>query len=359
MTDCKLDSKLDSNADCKLDSNADSKIDSKLDSNADSKLNCDIKEENEYLQDIRKKQRLVYIEQEKEMKHKNRLAQLKKRNYFLPKDLLNIVLSYIPGYNIIWFSNGEFNLSINCISLHDEFTQNIGKVIYDRNSFIHHEINCECHICDLYNSINRTIRGISEYQIFNFIANAMGVQIAKICPNECYNDYTQFKSNDPDIKKRIADYFYADWHKDSRLNLHISWMRIACGNRIEFCYELMPEYYQWVDRKRYYITYECIESFIKKLLKVPKNLIDSPTDSDHIKNINDIYIRCQTTTPFIKMEYMIAKAYRYMAYEIDFIRRNPDVLENSVKKAYAFKDTTDNIRVHLSINSYLNLLGLG
>ena len=361
------------------DSKTDSNTDSKTDSNTDSKTNSKTKEQKGYLQIFQEKQRNFYIENEKQSKYKKWLTQLKKRNYFLPKDLLNLVLSYIPEYSIIWFSNGEFNLSIKALSLHHEFTQNIGKVIDNRNSFVHHEINCDCNMCMQYNTINSSIGGISEYQSFQLIANAMGVQIAKLCPDECYDDYTQFKSDNPDIKKRIADYFYADWHRDSYLNLHISWMKRVCENRIEicyeilpefcyisgikrvfenrieFCYELLPEFYKWAQKKRHYITYECMEAFIRKLLKV--TIKPNATDSEHTYIIKDMCDKCNIAS-FLKKPHIIAKTYRYMAYAIDYIRRNPILRETSIRKAREFRSETDNIRVHLAIDSYLNILGL-
>ena len=205
----------------------------------------------------------------------------------------------------------------------------------------------------------------------------MGVQIVSLCPSESYDDYNQFKSDNPDVKQRIIDYFYADWHRDSLLNLHISWMRRVCESRmeiyyeiarafwdiswikrvcktrIEFCYELMPEFYQWAQEKRHHITYECMEAFIRKLLKV--TIKPYATDSDHTYNLKYMCNKCNNA-PLHKKPHIIAKAYRYMAYAIDYIRRNPSFCEASIQKAYELKGETDNIRVHLAIDDYLALL---
>ena len=329
------------------------------------------KEEQEYLQDFQEKLRTFYLEQEKESKHRNWLTQLKKRQYFLPKDLLNLVLSFIPEYTLTWFSNGEFYLSIKSISLHNEFLENRGKVIRNHDSFIHHGV-CECAVCNQYNEFYFT-----EYDQFYFIANAMDVQIVRLCPDESYNDYNRFKSDNPDIKQRIIDYFYADWHKDSLLNLHISWMRRVCESRmeicyeiapefcniswikrvsktrIEFCYELMPEFYQWAQKKHHHITYECMEDFIRKLLKV--TIKPYATDSDHTYNLKDMCDKCNNA-PLHKKPHIVAKAYRYMAYAIDYVKRNPSFCEDSVRKAHELKGDTDNIRVHLAIDDYLALI---
>ena len=201
-------------------------IDSMTDSMTDSvhfqdSMN-DFQAEQEYLQDFQEKQRNFYLEKDKKASHEKWLTQLEKRHYPLPKDLLNLVLSFIPEYTITWFTNGELNIFVNCISLHNKFLENRGKVIGDHASFIHHGV-CECAVCNQYNNFILT-----EYEKFYFIANCMDVQIVSLCPSESYNDYNQFKSKNPDIKQRIIDYFYADWHRDSILNLHISWMKRVC-----------------------------------------------------------------------------------------------------------------------------------
>ena len=336
----------------------------------DYKTDNDSKLEEQYLQVFQEKQRDFYLSQEKESNHKKCLTHLKRRRYPLPKDLLNLVLSYIPEYSIIWFTNGEFNLSINAISLHSQFLENRGKIIRNRNSFIHHGV-CECDVCNQYNTI------LTEYDKFYFIADVMDVEIVSLCPDESYDDYNRFKSDNPNVKQRIIDYFYADWHKDSLLNLHISWMRRVCESRmeicyeiapefcniswikrvcktrIEFCYELMPEFYQWAQKKRHYITYECMEAFIRKLLKV--TIKPHATDSDHTYILKDIFDKCNNA-PFHKKPHIVAKAYRYMAYAIDYVRRNPSFCEDSVQKAHEIKGDTDNIRVHLAIDDYLALI---
>ena len=51
---------------------------------------------------------------------------------------------------------------------------------------------------------------MNECDKFYFIANAMDVEIVRLCPDESYNDYIQFKSNNRSIKKRVVDYFYDD-----------------------------------------------------------------------------------------------------------------------------------------------------
>ena len=334
----------------------------------------DFQAEQEYLQDFQEKQRNFYLEKDKKARHKNWLMQLEKRHYPLPKDLLNLVLSFIPEYTITWFSNGEFNLSINCISLHNEFLENRGKVIRNHDSFIHHGV-CECSVCNQYNFELEFY--FTEYDQFYFIANAMDVEIVSLCPDESYDDYNQFKSDNPDIKQRIIDYFYADWHRDSLLNLHISWMRRVCESRmeicyeitpefcnmswikrvsktrIEFCYELMPEFYQWAHKKRHHITYECMEDFIRKLLKV--TIKPYATDSDHTYNLKYMCDKCNNA-PFHKKPHIIAKMYRYMAYAIDYVRRHPSFCEDSIRKAHEIKGETDNIRVHLAIDDYLALI---
>jgi len=311
----------------------------------------DSKTEKEYLQDFQEKQRNFYFEKDKKAKKEKRLTQLKNRQYFLPKDLLNLVLSYIPEYTLTWFSNGEFNLSINCLSLHSQFLENNRKVIGDNNSFIYHGV-CECAVCNQYNTFDMT-----EYERFYFIANAMDVEIVSLCPREAYDDYRKFKSNNPDIKQRIIDYFHADWHRDSHLKLQISWMRRACEtceNRIEFCYELLPEFFRWAQKKRHYITYECMEAFIKKLLKIPmRNPI--ATDSEHAFVLRILVDKCMNTS-LHKKDHMVAKLYRYMVYAIDYLRRCPTFHQTSIRKAREFKNSTYNIRVHLAIDNYLNLL---
>ena len=355
----------DSMTDFKTDSKTNSKTDSKTDSKTNSKI------EEQYLQLFQEKQRDFYLENEKQSKHKKWLTHLKRRNYPLPKDLLNLVLSYIPEYSIIWFSNGEFNLSIKALSLHNQFLQNRGKVIRDHNSFIHHGV-CNCAVCNQYNEFILT-----EYEKFYFIGNSMDVQIVSLCPSESYDDYNRFKSDNPDVKQRIIDYFYADWHKDSLLNLHISWMKRVCENRIEvcykiarefcniswikrvcenrieFCYELMPEFYQWAQKKRHYITYECMEAFIRNLLKV--TIKPHATDSEHTYNLKDMIDTCNNA-PLHKKPHRVAKVYRYMAYAIDYVRRNPSFCEDTIQKAHEIKGETDNIRVHLAIDDYLALL---
>jgi hypothetical protein len=234
---------------------------------------------------------------------------------------------------------------------------------------------CECSVCNQYNFELEFY--FTEYDQFYFIANAMDVEIVRLCPDESYNDYTQFKSDNPDVKQRIIDYFYADWHRDSLLNLHISWMRRVCESRmeiyyeiarafwdiswikrvcktrIEFCYELMPEFYQWAQEKRHYITYECMEAFIRKLLKV--TIKPYATDSDHTYNLKYMCDKCNNA-PFHKKPHIIAKMYRYMAYAIDYVRRHPSFCEDSINKAHEIKGETDNIRVHLAIDDYLALL---
>lgn len=305
-------------------------------------------EEQTFLRIFQEKQRDFYLENEKQSSHKKWLTHLKRRHYPLPKDLLNLVLSFIPEYTFTWFTNGEFNLSINSISLHNEFLENRGKVIHEHNSFIHHGV-CECGVCNQYNNFILT-----EYEKFYFIANSMGVQIVSLCPSESYDDYNQFKSDNPDIKQRIIDYIYDDWHRDSLLNLHISWMKRVCENRIEFCYELLPEFYQWANRKRYGITYDCMETFIKKLLKV--DIKPNATDLDHANVIKLLCDKC-TRVSFEKKAPIVAKAYRYMACAIDYVRRQPILLETSIRKAHEFKNETHSIRLHLAIDNYLNLLG--
>jgi len=318
------------------------------DSKTNSMTDSDSKIEEQYLQVFQEKQRDFYLENEKQSNHKKWLTHLKRRNYPLPKDLLNLVLSYIPEYSIIWFSNGEFNLSINALSLHHQFLQNRGKIIGDHNSFIHHGV-CECGVCNQYNEFILT-----EYEKFYFIGNSMDVQIVRLCPSESYDDYNRFKSKNPDIKQRIIDYFYDDWHRDSLLNLHISWMKRVCENRIEFCYELLPEFFQWAQKKRHYITYDCMEGFIRKLLKV--TIKPNATDLDHANAIKLLCDKC-TIAPFQKKPHIIAKTYRYMAYTIDYVKRQPILRETSIRKADEFKSESNNIRLHLAIDNYLEVFG--
>jgi len=303
-------------------------------------------EELEYLQDFQEKQRTFYLQQEKQSMKENWLTQLTKRQYFLPNDLINLVLSFIPEYYLIWFTNGQYNLSIKTISLHNEFLENRGKVIRDHNSFVNHK-DCECNMCSHFNQFYFT-----EYDQFYFIANSMDVQIVSLCPSESYNDYNQFKSNNPDIKQRIVDYFYDDWHKDSLLNLHISWMKRVCDNRIEFCYELLPEFYQWANKKHILITYESIETFINKLLNV--TVTPNATDFDHATTIKLMCDKC-TRASFDKKPHIIAKAYRYMSHFFHYVRQNPTLLETSIRKAHEFKYHTRNIRAILAIDTFLSL----
>jgi hypothetical protein len=329
------------------------------------------KTEEQYLQLFQEKQRDFYLENEKQSMKQKRLTHLKRRRYPLPKDLLNLVLSYIPEYSIIWFSNGEFNLSIKALSLHNEFLENRGKVIHNQDYFVHHG-ECMCSVCSHYIEFY-----VTEYDQFYFIANSMDVEIVRLCPDESYDDYNRFKSDNPDVKQRIIDYFYADWHRDSLLNLHISWMKRVCESRIEvcykisrefcnvswikrvcknrteFCYELLPEFYQWARKKGHYITYESMEAFIRKLLKV--TIKPNATDSDHTTILKDMFEKCNNA-PFHKKPHIVAKAYRYMAYAIDYVRRNPSFYEDSIRKAHEIKGDTDNIRVHLAIDDYLALI---
>ena len=305
-------------------------------------------EEQEYLQDFQEKQRNFYIEQEKKSKYQNWLSHLEKRQYFLPNDLLKIVLSFIPEYYLIWFTNGQYTLSINTISLHNQFLENRGKVIRDHDSFVNHG-ECDCHMCNHFNEFYFT-----EYDQFYFIANSMDVQIVSLCPSESYDDYNRFKSDNPDVKQRIVEYFYADWHKDSLLNLHISWMRRVCENHIEFCYELLPEFYKWAQKKRHCITYESMEAFIKKLLKVTIN--PNATDLDHANYIKLLCDKCAISS-FEKKAHIVAKAYRYMAHAIDYVKRNPTLCETSVRKAHEFKSETRSIRLQLAIDNFLTVFG--
>ena len=303
-------------------------------------------EELEYLQDFQEKQRIFYLQQEKQSMKENWLTHLSKRQYFLPNDLINLVLSFIPEYYLIWFTNGQYNISIKTISLHNEFLENRSKVIRDHDSFVNHE-ECDCGVCSHFNQFYFT-----EYDQFYFIANSMDVQIVSLCPSESYNDYNQFKSNNPDVKQRIVEYFYADWHKDSLLNLHISWMKRVCLNRIPFCYELLPEFYQWANKKHLLITYQSIHDFINKLLHVTT---PNATDLNHATNIKLFCDKC-TSASFDKKPHIIAKAYRYMSHFIHYVRQNTALLETSIRKAHEFKYHTRNIRAILAIDYFLSFV---
>ena len=96
-----------------------------------------------------------------------------------------------------------------------------------------------------------------------------------------------------------------------------------------------------------------MEAFIRKLLKV--TIKPHATDSDHIYMIKDMCYKCNIA-PLHKKPHIVAKTYRYMAYAIDYIRRNPSFCAYSVRKAHEIKGDTDNIRVHLAIDDYLTLI---
>jgi hypothetical protein len=115
----------------------------------------------------------------------------------------------------------------------------------------------------------------------------------------------------------------------------------------------MPEFYQWAQKKRHYITYECMEAFIRNLLKV--SIKPHATDLEHSYNLKDMIDKCNNA-PLHKKPYIVAKVYRYMAYAIDYVRRNPSFYEDSIRKAHEIKGDTDNIRVHLAIDDYLALI---
>ena len=96
-----------------------------------------------------------------------------------------------------------------------------------------------------------------------------------------------------------------------------------------------------------------MEDFIRKLLKV--TIKPHATDSDHTYNLKDMINTCNNA-PLHKKPHIVAKVYRYMAYAIDYIRRNTSLCEDSIQKAHEIKGETDNIRVHLAIDDYLALL---
>ena len=75
----------------------------------------------DFLAFFREKQKLLYSQQEENMKKKKHLIHLKNLKYFIPKDLFNKILSYIPEYIITWFSDGTWTLMVNAPSLYKEY----------------------------------------------------------------------------------------------------------------------------------------------------------------------------------------------------------------------------------------------
>jgi len=81
-------------------------------------------------------------------------------------------------------------------------------------------------------------------------------------------------------------------------DLHISLMRRACKNHsIEFFYDLMLEFFGWAKKSGRPISYESMETFIDKLLKLPINPLEHTVTT---RTLDDI---CNNTYFFKRVYY--------------------------------------------------------